>query len=47
MEWMAGAVAKGRFLLCPDGSHFSHIDDEDVYFAGLIRFLRDVDGGTF
>lgn len=47
MEWMAGAVANGRFLLCPDGSHFSHIDDEVVYFAGLIRFLREVDSGAF
>ena len=43
MEWMAGEVAHGRFLLCPDGSHMAHIDDEEVYFEGLIRFLRDVD----
>ena len=47
MEWMAAAIPKGRFLLCPEGSHFSHIDDERVYFEGLIRFLKDVDGGTF
>jgi proline iminopeptidase len=47
MRWMAGAVANGRFLLCPDGSHMAHIDDEQVYFDGLIRFLNDVDEGGF
>ena len=47
MEWMAGAVANGRFHLCPDGSHLSQLDDEQVFFDGLIRFLRDVDAGTF
>ena len=47
MEWMAGEVANGRYLHCPDGSHMAHIDDQEVYFAGLLRFLRDVDVGTF
>ncbi|WP_262693639.1 proline iminopeptidase-family hydrolase [Kordiimonas aquimaris] len=47
MEWMAGQVANGRFHLCPGGSHLSQLDDEDVFFEGLIRFLRDVDSGAF
>jgi proline iminopeptidase len=47
MEWMAGEVANGRHLHCPNGSHMAHIDDQEVYFEGLLRFLRDVDAGTF
>ena len=47
MEWMANTVANGRFHLCPDGSHLSQLDDEQVFFEGLIRFLKDVDSGTF
>ena len=47
MEWMAGELAGGRYLHCPDGSHMAHIDDQQVYFDGLLRFLRDVDAGTF
>jgi proline iminopeptidase len=47
MEWMAGAVAKGRFLLCPDGSHLAIYDDQQVYFDGLIRFIKDVEASRF
>jgi len=47
MRWMANAVQKGRYLHCPNGSHISHIDDMQVYFDGLIQFIRDVDQGTF
>ena len=47
MEWMAGAVAKGRYLHCPNGSHLALYDDQKVYFEGLIRFIRDVDAGRF
>ena len=47
MEWMAGQVANGRHLHCPNGSHMAHIDDQEVYFEGLLRFLRDVDAGRF
>jgi len=45
MEWMAGAFANGRYLHCPDGSHFAMYDDQEIYFAGLIKFIRDVDAG--
>jgi len=47
MEWMAGQLANGRFLLCPDGSHLALYDDQKVYFDGLIKFIKDVDAGLF
>jgi proline iminopeptidase len=47
MEWMAGQVKHGRFLLCPNGSHLAIYDDQKVYFDGLIRFIQDVDQGGF
>ena len=40
MAWMASAVPRGRHLHCPDGSHMAMYDDQQVYFAGLIDFLR-------
>jgi proline iminopeptidase len=43
MKWMAGQFPQGRFLLCPDGSHFALYDDQRVYIDGLLAFLRDVD----
>jgi proline iminopeptidase len=47
MEWMAGEVGSGRFLLCPNGSHMALYDDQKAYFDGLIRFIEDVDNGRF
>jgi proline iminopeptidase len=40
MEMMAGRLPRGRYLYCPDGSHLAIYDDQQVYFAGLIDFLR-------
>lgn len=45
MEWMAGALPRGQYLFCPNGSHMAMYDDQQVYVEGLIRFLRDVDAG--
>lgn len=45
MEWMAGQFAKGRFLLCPNGSHLALYDDRETYAAGLDGFLRDLAAG--
>jgi proline iminopeptidase len=42
MQWMAGQIPKGRFLLCPNGSHLALYDDQRVYFDGLIQFIHDV-----
>ncbi|UJP66604.1 proline iminopeptidase-family hydrolase [Mongoliitalea daihaiensis] len=47
MEWMSGEVQKGRYLFCPDGSHLSQYDDQQVFFEGLIKFIKDVDQGAF
>ena len=47
MEWMSAQVAKGRYLYCDKGSHLSQYDDQKTYFAGLIQFLKDVDGSVF
>jgi len=47
LEWMAQEVQNGRYLHCPDGSHLPMYDDQQVYFEGLLRFLRDVDEGVF
>jgi proline iminopeptidase len=44
MEAMAHRLPKGRFLLCPNGSHMDFYDDQQTYFDGLIRFLKDVEG---
>ncbi len=47
MEWMASAVQNGRYLYCPNGSHLAMYDDQKTYFDGVVRFIRDVDGGAF
>ena len=43
MEWMSKQFPKGNFLLCPNGSHMSMYDDQQVYMKGLIRFLKETD----
>ena len=47
MEWMAGQFPRGRYLHCANGSHLAFYDDQSTYMAGLIDFLKDVDGGNF
>lgn len=47
LEWISKEVQSGRYLHCPDGSHLPMYDDQQVYFDGLLRFLRDVKGGVF
>ncbi len=47
MKWMAGEVQHGRYLFCPNGSHMSMYDDQETYYRGVIRFIRDVDSGVF
>jgi proline iminopeptidase len=43
LEAMARRLPDGRYHHCPHGSHFAHIDDQQTYFEGLLRFLNDVD----
>lgn len=45
LEGMARALPRGRFHLCPEGSHLSLYDDQASWFEGVIAFLRDVDAG--
>jgi proline iminopeptidase len=47
MERIARSVRKGRYLYCPNGSHLAIYDDQKTYMAGLVRFILDVDAGTF
>lgn len=47
MEWIANEVQNGQFLFCPNGSHLAQYDDQKIYFEGLIKFIREVDAGTF
>jgi proline iminopeptidase len=43
MRAVAARLPKGRYLHCPDGSHLAIYDDQEVYFAGLIAFLRGLE----
>jgi proline iminopeptidase len=47
MEEMSKLVRHGRFLLCPNGSHMSMWDDQEVFMKGVIQFIEDVQGGKF
>ncbi|MEJ7601629.1 MAG: proline iminopeptidase-family hydrolase [Kofleriaceae bacterium] len=45
MKNMAGALRKGRFVLCPEGGHMAMYDDQATYFRGLLGFLADLEQG--
>jgi proline iminopeptidase len=45
MEEQSKLVQKGRYLYCPNGSHLSMWDDQQVYMNGVIKFIKDVDSG--
>ena len=47
MEWVANEVQNGRYLLCEKGSHCSLYDDQKTYFTGLIKFIKDINNGSF
>lgn len=45
-EWMRAMSRRlphGQFLYLANGSHMAMYDDQDAYFAGLIRFLRSME----
>jgi proline iminopeptidase len=46
MRMMAAGMQRGRFLECPNGSHMAMYDDQENYMMGLIKFLKDIDGGS-
>ncbi len=39
MEWISKEVKNGSYLFCPNGSHMSLYDDQEVFMNGLISFL--------
>lgn len=45
MKWMSTQVENGSYLYCPNGSHMDMWDDQQVYMAGLIKFLKGIDEG--
>jgi proline iminopeptidase len=47
MQKIAQGVKKGRYLFCPNGSHFDMYDDQSTYMTGVIQFILDVDSGRF
>jgi proline iminopeptidase len=47
MAWIATQVKQGTALICPNGSHLSLYDDQQVYMGGLINFLKAVDDDSF
>ncbi|MCB0465119.1 MAG: proline iminopeptidase-family hydrolase [Aequorivita sp.] len=46
MEWMSTEVQNGRSLTVNAG-HVSQYDDPENYFTGLIKFIKDVNDGSF
>jgi proline iminopeptidase len=46
MKWVSTQVQHGSFLLCPNGSHLAMWDDQQVYIAGLLKWLAAIDGGA-
>lgn len=44
MRWMSTQVKNGKYLHCPNGSHLSMWDDQQVFMNGVISFLNGVSG---
>jgi proline iminopeptidase len=45
MEWMSTQFKDGSFLYCPNGSHMTMYDDQEIYMNGVIEFVKGVDQG--
>ena len=43
MEWMSKQVKNGKYLYCPNGSHLSMWDDQQVFMDGVIKFIKETD----
>ena len=41
MKWMSAQFPNGRYLYCPNGSHLAIYDDQQTWFTGLIKFLKE------
>jgi proline iminopeptidase len=42
MEEQSKLVQKGKFLYCPNGSHLSMWDDQEVFMNGVVAFVKEV-----
>ncbi len=42
MEKMSEIVQNGEYLHCPKGSHMALYDDQEIYFSGIIKFLKSL-----
>jgi proline iminopeptidase len=47
MEEQSKLVKNGRYLYCPNGSHLSMWDDQQVFMHGVIQFIEDVNSNQF
>ena len=47
MARQADLVQRGRAHICENGSHLALWDDENAFFDGVTRFMRDVEQGQF
>jgi proline iminopeptidase len=43
MKWMSTQVKNGSYLYCPNGSHLSMWDDQQVFMKGVINWIKQVD----
>lgn len=43
MEEQSKMVKNGSYLYCPNGSHLSMWDDQQVFMNGVIKWIREVD----
>ena len=41
MKWMSEQLPRGHYLYCSKGSHLAIYDDQETWFNGLIKFLKD------
>ncbi|MDI9338037.1 MAG: proline iminopeptidase-family hydrolase [Alphaproteobacteria bacterium] len=42
LKWMSRVVRHGKFLFCPNGSHCPMYDDQEVFFEGIIDFIKNI-----
>ena len=47
IERMGELIPNARVAICEQGSHCSMYDDQTTYFRDLIRFIKEVEAGTF
>jgi proline iminopeptidase len=45
MEAQSKLVQKGQYLYCPNGSHLSMWDDQQVFMNGVVKFIKETDAG--